>query len=171
MCTVCSYIFQDSQTLVGTGNFNSFWVCNFNKCKKITRLTPQSAKASHVAHSSEQESRVCAGERQPRRGLTWFPSLYFQPCWRTPKKVARMRSAEASLWGPRCPQSPATPLPHPSRRQGGREGGSISIRWPSMGSAKRYWSSIWPAVTLRQVFPKREGGEQRVLSFFKRIAH
>ena len=118
MRTVCSYIFQAFWTAVGTGNFNSFWVCNFNKWKKITRRTPQSAKASHVVHSSEQERRLCAGERQLRRGLTWFPSLYFQPCWRTPKKVARMRSAEVSLQGPRRRQSPAAPLPHPSRREG-----------------------------------------------------
>lgn len=114
MSTVCSYIFQVFWTVVGTGNFNSFWVCNFNKWKKITRRTPQSAKASHVAHSSEQERRECAGERQPRRGLTWFPSLYFQPCWRTPKKVAHMRCAEVSQQGPRGQQSPAAPLPHPS---------------------------------------------------------
>lgn len=140
MCTVCSYIFQVFSAVVRTGSFNSLWVCNLNKWKKITRRTPQSAKASHVAHSSEQERRVCAGEQQARGGLTWFPSLCFQPCWRTPEKVALMRSARCGGGDQHCPATRSAPLmPPPSTGPRG-----------TAGQQRR--GSIWPALALQRHF-------------------
>lgn len=151
MCTVRSCIFQVFWTVVGTGNFNSFWVCNFNKWKKNGEAD------STVSKSFPRSALQWAGKKgmrkgtATRRGLTWFPSLYFQPCWRTPKKVARMRSAEVSPQGPgRLPAAPHRPAPAPFLA-----GWSIPILWPSPGSAKHCWSKSGGAAPgLPQLFKR-----------------
>lgn len=71
-------------TVVRTGNFNSFWVCDLNKWKKLRGGCHSQLKLPRQRTPvSRKEGNARGNDNREGRGLTWFPSLYFQPCWRT----------------------------------------------------------------------------------------